>query len=69
MQGTRSEVMVGAFVFLSVLYMIKSVAGIDLVANCHADQVLIGACPTEQIASQSINLMNTSDFVDFSVNN
>lgn len=32
------------FFFLSFVYMLKSSIGINLVQNCHAEEVLLGNC-------------------------
>lgn len=35
-------------VFAMILYIGKSALGIDLVKDCHADQVILGTCSSNQ---------------------
>ncbi|WP_157867431.1 hypothetical protein [Gloeothece citriformis] len=33
-------------VFLLLVYMFKTVAGVDLVTNCHAEEFITASCPS-----------------------
>ena len=43
------DYLVSSFIFLSILYMIKTVSGIDLVNGCHADEVIFFMCNKNQL--------------------
>ncbi|ACK73690.1 hypothetical protein PCC7424_5343 [Gloeothece citriformis PCC 7424] len=50
-----SSLNIGAniLVVVLILYMFKTVMGIDLVAGCHAEEVLTDTCPPEKLIKKN----------------
>ncbi|WP_013322586.1 hypothetical protein [Gloeothece verrucosa] len=44
-----------SLIFLLIIYMIKTALGIDLVKQCHAEEVLVGICSPSQAQNNWIN--------------
>ncbi len=41
--------LLSSLMFLGFLYMFKTVIGVDLIENCHAEKVLLGNCNFSEI--------------------